>query len=239
MHILPDMTEHAAGNMARDQALLLAYGHPAMPRFRHYGWSHPAYTFGFAQKWGEELETLRQSGHEVIRRETGGGLVDHRQDWTYTLVIPALHPLGQEAPVEVYAGLHTCLAEALVALQVEVRLQAAPPAEPASGFRACFRQTEQFDVILPDGIKIAGAAQRRKKAGFLIQGYIDRRSLPGLDWEVFAQSYITHLSRWLRSEATPIAWPTLDCDLSALARRFASEAWNRHRKREERSTAQP
>jgi len=74
-------------NMAMDEALLEAMPRFGQPVLRFYGWSEPAATFGYFQKFAEveRLTKLRP----LIRRPTGGGLVPHDADWTYSLVFPA------------------------------------------------------------------------------------------------------------------------------------------------------
>src|SRR5687768_12129854 len=76
----------AADNMALDELLLsraAEFGHPIL---RFYSWAEAAATFGYAQRIAEvESFTLLRP---LIRRPTGGGLVPHDRDWTYSLVFP-------------------------------------------------------------------------------------------------------------------------------------------------------
>jgi lipoate-protein ligase A len=51
LEILPTRTAGAAENMATDFLLLQRYPNATVPRFRHYGWRRPAFTFGYAQKF--------------------------------------------------------------------------------------------------------------------------------------------------------------------------------------------
>ena len=48
--LLPTRTAGAAENMAIDFLLLQRYPNAGAPRFRHYEWRAPAFTFGYAQK---------------------------------------------------------------------------------------------------------------------------------------------------------------------------------------------
>ena len=50
LEILPTRTGGAAENMATDFLLLQRYPGAAVPRFRHYEWRAPAFTFGYGQK---------------------------------------------------------------------------------------------------------------------------------------------------------------------------------------------
>ena len=73
-----------AFNMALDEALLEASAHVGKPVLRFYGWAEPAATFGYFQKFADvERATLLRP---LIRRPTGGGIVPHDADWTYSLV---------------------------------------------------------------------------------------------------------------------------------------------------------
>eukprot|EP01031_Cornospumella_fuschlensis_P044051 gene44051-53854_t len=65
--------------MATDFLLLQRYPR-ATPRFRHYGWRGPAFTFGYSQKIAFVRESLASAAveppFELCRRATGGGVVD-------------------------------------------------------------------------------------------------------------------------------------------------------------------
>src|SRR5262245_66240639 len=75
-----------AFNMAVDEALLEAMPRLQEPVLRFYGWTEPAASFGYFQKFSEvERATLLRP---LVRRPTGGGLVPHETDWTYSLVFP-------------------------------------------------------------------------------------------------------------------------------------------------------
>ena len=79
----------SAFNMALDETLLEASAHIGKPVLRFYGWTEPAATFGYFQKCAdvEHMTLLRP----LIRRPTGGGIVPHDVDWTYSLVFPPGH----------------------------------------------------------------------------------------------------------------------------------------------------
>src|SRR5690606_2012830 len=114
LEILPSRTAGAAENMAIDFLLLQRHPRPTAPRFRHYGWRSPAFTFGYGQKIAFVREQLPPGEvFDLCRRPTGGGVVDHRDDWTYALVLPRGHPLEELRATSSYRAVHEALAGAL------------------------------------------------------------------------------------------------------------------------------
>src|SRR4051812_24857979 len=101
----------AAWNMALDQALLDASAEINAPILRFYGWQEPAATFGYFQHHAEiaTWTPLRP----LIRRPTGGGLVPHDADWTYSVIIPPTDRWYELRAVESYRRLHEWLASSL------------------------------------------------------------------------------------------------------------------------------
>ena len=232
LHLLPPRTGGAAENMATDFLLLQRYPATTHARFRHYGWHRPAFTFGYSQKiaW---VRTQLPPGEtfDLCRRPTGGGVVDHRDDWTYTLVIPRGHPLEEVRAVESYRAVHAALAEALGAQGVPAELKkAAEPADESSppGPGVCFQRSELYDVVhSTTAAKIAGAAQKRNKHGLLFQGSIWRPAAgAGVDWERFADDFAARLAVALDLAAEPTPWPDLnEEEVSGLTEQYASPEW--------------
>lgn len=225
LHLLPPRVSDAAGNMAVDLLLLQRYPLAAAVRYRHYGWQRPAFTFGYAQKFGAIRAHLpRDEPIDLTRRSTGGGLVDHREDWTYTLVLPRQHPLWDRPGPVIYHLVHDALAATLNSLGAHVALQRD---EPQATPGVCFERPEIGDVIRqPDGIKVAGAALKRNKHGILLQGSIWRPAAGAIDWTEFEHRLPTTLARALVSEVAEPGWPEFDPDEEqALVDQYASPEW--------------
>ncbi len=235
LHVLPTRTAGAAENMALDFLLLQRYPEP-VPHFRHYEWRTPAFTFGYSQK----IEFVRANlptdePVDLCRRATGGGIVDHRTDWTYALVLPRVHPLYGERATQSYRIVHECLAAALRELgqPAEVKLacseENACEGETAPG--VCFQRAELYDVInRVSGAKIAGAAQKRNKHGLLFQGSIEKRNVDEIDWESFAQHFTTNLAKTLHADARETPWPELDeAEVSGLIEQYSDPQWIEYR----------
>jgi len=161
----------AAFNMALDEALLEAVSRLGKPVLRFYGWTEPAATFGYFQKYAdvERATALRP----LIRRPTGGGIVPHDADWTYSLAFPPGHEWHSLKAEESYRRVHEWIQAAFARLKIVTIL--APNAHRA-GPGQCFVGHEKFDLLW-NGKKIAGAAQRRNKLGLLIQGSVQSRCI--------------------------------------------------------------
>lgn len=248
LEVLPTRTAGAAENMAVDFLLLQRY--PAerarAPRFRHYEWRGPAFTFGYSQKiafvreqiaaaLGAEADGVRV---DLCRRPTGGGIVDHRDDWTYALVIPRGHPLEELRASASYRAVHEALARALVTVGVDAVVKPCEDEcddEGAMAAGVCFTKAEVFDVVHgATGAKIAGAAQKRNKHGLLIQGSIWRPAAASggaaIDWERFEEEFVAGLARVLGGEAEAMPWPELNEDeVSGLTEQYASAEWIEYR----------
>ncbi len=156
----------AAFNMALDEALLEAMPRLQMPVLRFYSWTEPAATFGYFQKFSEVAQTTHL--RPLIRRPTGGGIVPHEADWTYSAVFPAGHEWHSLKAEESYRRIHDWLRLAFSELGVETEL--APCCKKTLPGQ-CFVGHEKSDLLWRD-TKIAGAAQRRNKLGLLIQGSV-------------------------------------------------------------------
>jgi lipoate-protein ligase A len=168
-----------AFNMALDEALLHDAPRLGQPVLRFYGWTEPAASFGYFQKYAEiERMTLLRP---LVRRPTGGGLVPHDADWTYSLVFPPGDDWYALSATGSYQRVHEWIRAAFGRLNLPATLA---PACSKSMPGQCFQGHERSDVLWR-GRKIAGAAQRRTRDGLLIQGSVQP---PGLtvaraDWE--------------------------------------------------------
>ena len=161
-----------AYNMALDEALLENAATLGQTVLRFYDWTEPCATFGYSQKIAaiEAATDLRP----LIRRCTGGGLVPHDGDWTYSLIFPPDHEWAGLTATESYRRIHELLQTAFTKLGIRATL-ADCCRRPKPG--ECFAGHEPHDLLW-NGKKIAGGAQRRNRHGLLIQGSVQ----PVGDW---------------------------------------------------------
>ncbi len=148
--------------MAVDEWLLATATEPIL---RVYQWAGDWASVGYFGKIAEARATIPSVNW--VRRWTGGGLVDHRADWTYSLVIPHPAPLASARGAASYQVIHASLAAALAAEGLGVRLSGA---DEQTGAAMCFENPVHHDLVGTDGRKMAGAGQRRTRLGLLHQG---------------------------------------------------------------------
>jgi lipoate-protein ligase A len=231
-----DIPHSAAMNMAIDEALL---EHATVPSIRFYRWHSPALSFGYFGKFADVAGFATE--RDLVRRWTGGGIVFHGDDLTYSIVIPANHPAFAESSMSIYEKIHRALSHALIARGPRAELASVAAVsdcrnqiDSAVGDRCyskagvnhggynCFAKPVLADVII-DGRKIAGAAQRRTRRGLLQQGSIQGIELENGLAERFAEELSNNcelrgLSETVHYRAREIA-----------ARKYATDAWLRKR----------
>mgnify|MGYP002278769587 CR=1 FL=1 len=151
-------------NMAVDEWLLDGSREPVL---RVYRWQPGWGSFGYFVSRREAAGIL--PGLRLVRRWTGGGVVDHRHDWTYSLVVPRGGSLAERRGAASYATIHEALAGALREEGVVAGLAA--DSGPTRGGE-CFRRAVAHDLVDASGNKLAGAGQRRNARGLLHQGSV-------------------------------------------------------------------
>lgn len=159
---MDDVARGGPANMAVDEWLLET---AEAPLLRVYLWEENWGSYGYFVPDAEAAESL--AGLNRVRRWTGGGIVDHRSDWTYTLVIPRGEVLAEMRGAESYRVIHLALAEALQVGGVACEVAGERSSMPGGD---CFQRPVEFDLIGASGDKIAGAGQRRTARGLLHQG---------------------------------------------------------------------
>ena len=180
-HLIVDPPADGAWNMAVDQALLEHAAVAKQPTLRIYRWKRPTLSLGYFQSHGERDTHPASRSLEVVRRQSGGGAILHDQEITYSLVVPADHPLAADAH-SLYNTLHCSLIKWLEefipsdsGFRVELfESRASGRQIPAEPF-LCFQRRSTGDVVLRKDSaqrdhKIIGSAQRRRRGAVLQHG---------------------------------------------------------------------
>jgi hypothetical protein len=214
-----------AENMAIDEALLESAPMLERPVLRFYSWNEPAASFGYFQKHAE-IERMTHL-RPLVRRPTGGGLVPHDADWTYSVAFPpgdAWYALRAEAS---YLRVHEWLRDAFLRLKVETEV-ALDARRALAG--QCFAGHEKSDLLWR-GKKIAGAAQRRTRHGLLIQGSVQPPPVHGLARAAWEQA-VCDAAR----ENWGVRWEGFDASAGfsarvaeLIAKKYSQPSYNRRR----------
>lgn len=222
LNIFYDERAHSAPmNMSIDEALLESATNPII---RFYRWRSPALSFGYFGKFSDVA--IYAAKRDLVRRWTGGGIVLHGDDLTYSIVIPASNPVFAESSTVIYEKIHRALAHALneiggravVARGVDPRgIALSKPAINASASN-CFANPVHADVMM-DGRKIAGAAQRRTRRGLLQQGSIQGFTLNTVLGQKFAHALSANCSEFEVNEQL------LDRAQELARQKYGTDSW--------------
>ncbi len=225
--ICHDESPHSAAmNMAIDEALLET---AVVPTIRFYRWRSLALSFGYFGKFSDVA--IYTAERDLVRRWTGGGIVFHGDDLTYSIVIPSSDPVFDESSIVIYEKIHRALCGALVKTgQPAVVAGGVDPggfsaatraAVNASGYN-CFANPVRADVMM-DGRKIAGAAQRRTRRGLLQQGSIQGFAMKTDLAQKFAQALSANCSEFEITKAI------LKQAQKVAQQKYGTESWLRKR----------
>lgn len=224
-HLLESLPLDVFGQMAIDEAL--AKSKPDAFCLRFFRWQGAGATFGYAQRF-RDVERALPAGVAAActRRPTGGGIVPHLDDLTFSCVFP---DGGRLRPLAIYRRLHSAILAGLRAAGLDARLCAtggsAAPNGP-EGASQCFVKPVELDILAAED-KILGGAIRRYGGTVLYQGSLqlpDARSRAveleaaiadplAAEWEL----------RWTRRE--PDA--KVQAEAAALEAKYRSPEWIR------------
>lgn len=192
-------------NMARDLALFEGFLSGDSPTtWRCYTWNTTAATYGRNQEKPEGLENI-----PVIKRETGGGVVPHGSDLTYSVV------RERRRGNENYRDIVELLKNALRELGINCGVW---EGKDTGVFGVCFASLAAFDIHV-GGIKIAGCAQRRKQGGILHHGSITSVAPDPLFVNSGYYNPVTATSLTKETERS-IDWPELSGILVGISRDY-------------------
>ena len=155
-----------ARNMALDEALLLEVA--AQPVLRFYSWRPFCLSLGYGQRCRlVEMQRLRARGYTLVRRPSGGGAILHAAELTWSLVLPAGHPLAAGSLSAGYRRIGEVLYAALQSLGIEVGMTQEVTPNPSGP--ACFETPAQHELAV-GGRKLLGSARVQRRYGLLQHG---------------------------------------------------------------------
>lgn len=140
-------------NMAIDEALVQLLEPGNLPVLRFYDWSQPAISIGYNQK-------IEREKTPIVRRPTGGGIVYHGDDVTYSVMLPERFKLDM---------VQSWIKPSLDKLGLKTtQYGKAGKVSPTY----CHKSPSFGDIMIGDR-KAGGLAGRRIRQKILCQGYVN------------------------------------------------------------------
>lgn len=170
--VLRSQPATAAENMAKDKELLENMDSDDPILLHLYSWSKPSITYGHFISIDEHLDTggLQEMGWSLAKRPTGGGILIHSWDLTFSLLIPSSSSFYKNQTLKSYSFINKIAAQALASidptLSEDIHLFDPNSKKPSPQF--CMSDPTIYDLLYKNA-KILGAAQRRKQQGILHQ----------------------------------------------------------------------
>ena len=200
-----DGTGTAKENMERDREQLAGvqradFKDETECRIRFYSWKFPAITVGYSQYPKEWVNLFHcyDLGIEVERRPTGGGVVFHNRDLTWSIAGPK-ETLGVNTIAECYQKIHRAVASGLTRhLGLSLFLANCKEAVSSNQLPSfCFAVPVGYDIMASNR-KLVGGAIRWTKKKFLYQGTLSLAR----EWRLLQQVVLPNRRHWLKSLAT-------------------------------------
>jgi lipoate-protein ligase A len=173
-------------NMAIDEALtrkcIESEDIPTAIRF--YTWKETSCSIGYFQKIENVIKAPNNKKIPVVRRPTGGGIVYHGNDITFSIVKKRMQPSRQENITSFYKLIGESLLKGLERLGFTCTFylpedeshRSEPKRKPLNNFLSrqsfCSVTLAKYDIMIDDS-KVAGYAARKSQGAVLCQGYLD------------------------------------------------------------------
>jgi lipoyl(octanoyl) transferase len=173
-------------NMAIDEALTRKCidSEDGTATLRFYTWKVNSYSIGYFQKIENVFKALNGKRIPVVRRPTGGGIVYHGNDITFSIVKRWIQSNRQENITSFYKLISESLIRGLERLGFTGTVyhpeKASDHSEPKrKPLNNCLSQQSfcsvtpaRYDIMIA-GSKVAGYAARKSQRAVLCQGYLD------------------------------------------------------------------
>jgi lipoate-protein ligase A len=173
-------------NMAIDEALtrkcIDSEERPAAIRF--YTWKETSCSIGYFQKIENVFKAPNDKRIPVVRRPTGGGIVYHGNDITFSIVKRRIPSNQQENIISFYKLIGESLISGLKRLGFtctfylpeEESYRSDKKGNPLNGGHTqqsfCSETPAKYDIMINNS-KVAGYAARKSQGAVLCQGYLD------------------------------------------------------------------
>jgi lipoate-protein ligase A len=163
-------------NMAVDEFLFDSLeSHTSRTVLRFYSWEKPTVSIGYSQKAESiiNVEYCLSNGIDIVRRVTGGKLVLHHEEVTYSLVSTD-NDIFPPTVADSYKKVSEALMVGLRKMGLDPHLAESTPDEYIRDHRLCFSSPARNEIEI-SGKKIIGSAQKRTGGKFIQHGLIPLR----------------------------------------------------------------
>ncbi|MFC2161525.1 biotin/lipoate A/B protein ligase family protein [Acidobacteriota bacterium] len=159
-------------NMAVDDYLFRSLGEKPQTTVRFYSWKRPTASLGYSQKTDKVLDVryCRNSGIDVVRRITGGKMVLHFREVTYS-ICSSDSSVFTDKLSDSYRLISEALMKGLEKMGLHSVLAEEPPSTYARSNLPCFSYPARNEVEVKNK-KVIGSAQKRVGSTFLQHGSI-------------------------------------------------------------------
>ncbi len=161
--------------MAADEVLMESQAlSGALPVLRIYFWEAPSVSIGYFQDVRQAARRLKGKARKtIVRRITGGGLVAHGTDLTFSLVLKNDNPFLPTDVKMSYLKVSEALRLGLKDIYRELDYADCKTVPSGRGDeeRICFEKPSCYDLLIGKK-KVVGASQRRKDGAILHQSTV-------------------------------------------------------------------
>ncbi|MFH0918291.1 MAG: lipoate--protein ligase family protein [Candidatus Omnitrophota bacterium] len=193
----------AMSNMALDEKIFKRYLEDGIGVLRLYRWSQPAFTYGFSQHPQNQLDlgACAVDGVEVAKRITGGGILFHDDEITYSFVASKSDVAEPQGVFVDYRNICRFLVRfyEFLGLTAVFALSQAGFKDRCAPHELCSGAHEKYDLVIA-GKKIGGNAQKRNRQAIFQHGSIPCR----INWNA-ARKYLKFFPDHLPASITTLA----------------------------------
>ncbi|WP_419324535.1 lipoate--protein ligase family protein [Aliarcobacter butzleri] len=157
-----------------DKALFKAFENESLPILRLYSWQKSV-TFGAGQNPSDYENLLKEYKNNFSKRITGGGVLFHGHDISYSLILPSTF-IDNRSVKETYELICSFILEFYSNLGLKASFAKDIESIVLSKSPFCQVGFEAYDIIV-NGRKIGGNAQKRAKNVIFQHGSIPIKSI--------------------------------------------------------------
>jgi lipoate-protein ligase A len=228
MRLVKDVARRAGLNMAVDEVLMESQRvSGTLATLRFYSWSGPSCTMGYFQNLPEISRRLKLSDKKIlaVKRLTGGGMVVHGDDLTFSLATSNPSPWMPADVKDSYLKVNEALRVGLQKVFPGIDYADCKnlPSARGKGDRVCFEVPSCYDLLM-DGKKIVGASQRRSEGTLLHQSTIFLKVEPAALIAAIVDGFER---KWgVAFEEIPLSGTELEAAVAKERERYSSPDWS-------------